>query len=436
MPRTGENIYERKDGRFEARFIAGRDENGKAKYASVYGRSKAEVREKMEAAKREIYGDDASHKDKTFREVAEEWLETNRDLMAATTYDRYRDTLERDVFPEYEDTPMSDVTASEVNRFLKRAPGLAAQRGRTLKESALQIVKSVMSNVIQYADAESYGDMADLSREVISYEELQPDEIERICLRAKHNHCAEMLATLLSIYCGFRIGELCGLKCDDVDLDRMEIYIHSTVHRVRNRDEDSVKKTMIVVEELPRKKQIRKVKIPGILKDYISEFIIPGYMLIRLKAEQDKEPTDPRTLEIRLFRAMDAFGFKNITFERLRKTYMNGKADEEILNNTFLGIRPDRPYDGAVDKEWLIEEMKRDLQPMRLLLGLSLGDMGSILGVSEATYRSYENGSKELSWDQYMALLFLFHYNGRTMDVSEALGLFPQALKEKMKIGG
>ena len=57
MPRTGENIYERKDGRFEARYIADRDENGKAVYKSVYGYSKAEVREKVEVAKKELYGE-------------------------------------------------------------------------------------------------------------------------------------------------------------------------------------------------------------------------------------------------------------------------------------------------------------------------------------------------------------------------------------------
>ena len=54
MVRTGENIYKRKDGHYEARYIESRDENGKAIYRAVYGKSKAEVREKVENAKREI----------------------------------------------------------------------------------------------------------------------------------------------------------------------------------------------------------------------------------------------------------------------------------------------------------------------------------------------------------------------------------------------
>ena len=37
MPKTGENVYKRKDGRWEARFISGRKPDGRAKYTSVYG---------------------------------------------------------------------------------------------------------------------------------------------------------------------------------------------------------------------------------------------------------------------------------------------------------------------------------------------------------------------------------------------------------------
>lgn len=48
MARTGENIYRRKDGRYEARYIAERDERGKAVYKSVYGY----ICEKVENAKK------------------------------------------------------------------------------------------------------------------------------------------------------------------------------------------------------------------------------------------------------------------------------------------------------------------------------------------------------------------------------------------------
>lgn len=434
MARTGENIYKRKDGRYEARYIESRDENGKAIYRAVYGKSKAEVREKVENAKIQIAEAASPIEGKTFKQVAEEYLEKARGTIASTTYDRYLDALERDVYPEYANTPMADVTEAEVNRFIKVAPELAEKRGRSLTNSGLLVVKAVMSNVINYANSISGIEKTEIVLERTSYEELSHADLEMFCLKAKHNHCPEMLAALLSIYCGMRTGELCALSSDDVDTARNEIYIHKIAHRVRNprRDEENEPKSIILIEEISQKRQIRRVSYPAILNDYIREFCLPGRPLIRNK---DNAQTDPRTLENRLKRIMAAFRMNNINFERLRKTYINGKADKQVLNNIFLGIHPDAPYDGRVDEKWLTTELTRDMAPLRMLIGLSAEEAADVLGVSEVTYRELENGSREPSWDQYMTLLFLYHYNMRTTGIVKNLGLYPDSLREKIRIG-
>ena len=114
---------------------------------------------------------------------------------------------------------------------------------------------------------------------------------------------------------------------------------------------------------------------------------------------------------------------------------MNGKADEQVLNNIFLGIHPDAPYDGHVDVKWLTTELSKDLAPLRMLIGLSVEETAEMLGISTGIYRQMENGNREVSWDQYMTLLFMYHYNMRTTDIVNNLGLYPDSLKEKIKIG-
>ena len=47
MPRKGENIYKRKDGRWEGRYICGKKPDGKKKYGSVYGKTYMEVKQKL-----------------------------------------------------------------------------------------------------------------------------------------------------------------------------------------------------------------------------------------------------------------------------------------------------------------------------------------------------------------------------------------------------
>ena len=46
MSRRGENIYKRKDGRWEGRYIKSH-ENGKIHYGYVYGKSYREVKQKI-----------------------------------------------------------------------------------------------------------------------------------------------------------------------------------------------------------------------------------------------------------------------------------------------------------------------------------------------------------------------------------------------------
>ena len=48
LSNTGENIYERRDGRWEGRYICGRKPDGRARYVSVYGRSRTEVQTKIQ----------------------------------------------------------------------------------------------------------------------------------------------------------------------------------------------------------------------------------------------------------------------------------------------------------------------------------------------------------------------------------------------------
>ena len=44
MARRGENIYKRRDGRYEGRYIKGYDETGKARYGFLYSESYAQVK--------------------------------------------------------------------------------------------------------------------------------------------------------------------------------------------------------------------------------------------------------------------------------------------------------------------------------------------------------------------------------------------------------
>ena len=75
MSRTGENIYKRKDGRWEARYIKYYDGNGKAKYGYVYGHSYAEAKSKLIRCLTSIKSGPASNSNQTpLRDLTFGWM--------------------------------------------------------------------------------------------------------------------------------------------------------------------------------------------------------------------------------------------------------------------------------------------------------------------------------------------------------------------------
>ena len=79
--------------------------------------------------------------------------------------------------------------------------------------------------------------------------------------------------------------------------------------------------------------------------------------------------------------------------------------------------------------------MENDLLSLRHILGISCRDMGQVLGIGEEDYRAIEAGEAGMDWDMFLSFLFFFKYNSKTEPLVEALGLYPNALKERIGIG-
>ena len=54
MSKKGENIYKRKDGRWEARYIKGYSPEGRARYGYCYGRTYYEAKKKAGQARKTV----------------------------------------------------------------------------------------------------------------------------------------------------------------------------------------------------------------------------------------------------------------------------------------------------------------------------------------------------------------------------------------------
>ena len=100
MARRGENIYKRKDGRWEGRYKSGFNGCGKAKYSSVYGHSYAEVRSKLVPLKARDPVVQVTCR-MTVKELFSEWLPAAKLRVKSSTYANYKMKVEKHILPEF-----------------------------------------------------------------------------------------------------------------------------------------------------------------------------------------------------------------------------------------------------------------------------------------------------------------------------------------------
>ena len=120
MARHGENIRKRKDGRWEARYIASYDDKGKAVYKSVYGNTYEEA--KLKRAKSAASLDtvhDTVKSDLTFTQVADLWLNARKEVVKVSSYNHYRNQLESHIIPDLVNYKFSTLTSADISKLLK-----------------------------------------------------------------------------------------------------------------------------------------------------------------------------------------------------------------------------------------------------------------------------------------------------------------------------
>ena len=141
VSKKGKNIYKRKDGRWEGRYIKNYDLSGKIRYGYVYGKTFREAREKQEKAQADLMNRPvaATYGKQNLAVFCEEWLLLNRNRVKKSTYIKYRNTIQNYIvphlgncLPQFIDTVMLETFSHEllVNGALQKGGGLSPKTVR------------------------------------------------------------------------------------------------------------------------------------------------------------------------------------------------------------------------------------------------------------------------------------------------------------------
>jgi len=332
MPRRGENIHKRKDGRWEGRYIDRYKPGGQAHYKSVYARSYAEVKIKLIKAKAVPNTQRQLTSLVSMGQLSLLWLDDKKIQIKESSYARYYQVIHGHILPYFKGAEASRISNSMVNQFVKDKLSHGRIDGTGgLSNKSVSDILTILLQIIQCGEKKQYilKFDYDINRPKREYTEpaiLSQSEQDKLLQYAKANLDHKKLGVLLALYTGVRLGELCALTWNDIDFTTGTLHITKTLQRIKDTDPNSSKKTKMVITPPKSQKSIREIPLPAFLLCTLEKFRRQCEIYI---LSGTSKYIDPRAYQDKFKQYLKGAGVEAVSFHALRHTF----ATRAIENN-------------------------------------------------------------------------------------------------------
>jgi integrase len=229
----GSLFFSETQGRWLGFVDAGYDATGKRRRIKVSGRTKAEARTKLAAARKTV---DAGlqHEDQriTVGEWLDEWINhVPASVKSVNTVDNLKWAVDRHLKPSLGGRRLRELSADDVDAFLR------AKATAGLSRSSLVRLHSVLHRALRLAErrgklARNVAALVDVPNGPVRRSRSLSIEQARALLKAADGERLEALYKV-ALMLGLRPGELLGLTWSDIDLEQRLLRVTRTLKRER-----------------------------------------------------------------------------------------------------------------------------------------------------------------------------------------------------------
>lgn len=379
MSKKGENIYKRKDGRWEARYIKGYSPEGRARYGYCYGRTYYEAKNKAGQARAALLNRQplpGRTGKKRFAVCCDEWLQLKRSGIRESTCVKYEAIIEKHIKPAlggcFTDT-LSELLVEQFSYDLLHKEKLAP---KTVRD-----ILSLLRSILKYTERQ-FPSMQPVS---VTYPRenrkemrvLSPEEQRRFTEYLLQDMDSCRFGMLLALLTGLRVGEICALRWSDISLSHQTLCVRRSMQRLKNmegagepgnpqspestghaekRETAASRKTKILISAPKSSTSVRVIPLNGEMTELCRKWkpLNPeAYVL----TGEEKRYMEPRALQYRIGRCTKSCGLEGVHFHTLRHSFATRcveagfeiKSLSEILGHSSPRITLERYVHSSLD---------------------------------------------------------------------------------------
>ena len=215
MPRPKKS--NRNDGRYEIKRTIGHDPSGKGIVKSFYGASKDEALEKYRKYRDDIIQEKGNKKNMPFPMWVEKWLYTYKepDVKHTTFITTYERPCKNYIIPYFKNAFIQDITQVNIKEFINSI----SDRSQSLLDKIIICLRGIFETAIDN-DIISKNPCRNITAKSRAQKEKKRtydrETVETLC---SSDHKYALLVNIL-LKMGLRCSEMCGLRWEDVDLDK------------------------------------------------------------------------------------------------------------------------------------------------------------------------------------------------------------------------
>lgn len=276
-----------------------------------------------------------------FEEWAGEWLAHKRNYVKESTYANYLITVVNHLIPTFKGRKMEDITTNVVQDAVLgwsengRLDGKGGLGHKSIRDMVV-ILKMCLKDYEARYDAEIKLRTIDypIQKKTDAQCSLSQNQREHLLRIINKNLESESLGYAVSLYTGIRIGELCALKWEDIDMENRIIKINKTLQRIYLKSTRKKGRTKVIITTPKSMKGIRDIPISEALFVLLEKArcLDKGAYLLT----GTRKFIEPRLYGKHYQKFLSIFQFKAIKFHGLRHTFatrcIEAGADYKVVS--------------------------------------------------------------------------------------------------------